>query len=109
MKQEQDIDEVLAMFCQIDNLEQFSSFSKIKLSEKRIKELFLICLAKNSFLIAFHLDQHFSIKFDKKTIEKLNDSLSESQFYVEMKLYFIRKSFPYLDVSQMKDLLELFD
>ena len=56
LKQDKDIDEVLAMFCQIDNLEQFANFSKIHLSEDRIKELFLICLLKNSFLIAFHLD-----------------------------------------------------
>ncbi len=92
LKNEKDIDEVLAMFCQIDNLEQFARFSNINLTPSRIQELFLMCLNKNSFLIAFYLEQHFQITFDKNTIRTLNQSLKDqdSQWYVEMKLYFIR-------------------
>ena len=53
------------MYCQNDDLEQFSKFNKmIKLSDKRVEILFLVCLKYDSFLVAFHLNQTFVIKFN---------------------------------------------
>ena len=97
------------MYCQIDDLEQFSKFNQmIKLSEKRVEVLFLVCLKYDSFKVAFHLNQTFDIKFNQTVINALQSSLKDSQWYVELKLFFVRQSFPYLNVAQIDELLSLF-
>lgn len=109
LKTKEDIDSVLEMYCQIDDLEQFDKFSKqMTLSEKRVESLFLVCLRYDSMKIAFHLNLHFGIKYNQTVISALNVALRESQWYLELKLFFVRQSFIYLNVAQMDELLSLF-
>jgi hypothetical protein len=64
-----------------------------------VEQLFLISIKYDSFKVAFYLNQKFGINFNKKVIEAIYNSLKESQWYVEMKLFFIRAAFPYLNVA----------
>ena len=110
LRTKEDIDSVLEMYCQIDDLEQFAKFSKqMTLNEKRVEELFLNCLKYDAFKIAFHLNQHFPIKYNEEVVRSLNNSIKDSQWYFELKLFFLKKSFVYLNVAQMDELLTLFN
>lgn len=109
LKSKEDIDSVLEMFCNIDDLEQFQKFDKqISLSYQRIEHLFLISIKYDSFKVAFFIERKYKIKFTKKVIDCMYNSLRDSQWYVELKLFYIRQSFPYLNVEQMDELLSMF-
>ena len=98
------------MYCNIDDLEQFSKFSKnMNLTDERVEQLFLVCLKFDSFMVAFYLSNTYNIKWNAKVIEQLNTSIRESQWYFELKLYFVRQSFIFLNVAQMDDLLSLME
>jgi hypothetical protein len=65
LKTKEDINSVLEMYCQIDDLEQFAKFSKqMNLQEKRVENLFLVCLKYDAMKIAFHLNQNYNIKYN---------------------------------------------
>lgn len=67
------------MFCNIDDLEQFAKFDKqINLSYKRVEQLFLISIKYDSFKVAFYIDQKYRIKFTKKVIDSIYNSLRDS-------------------------------
>lgn len=86
-----DINSILEMYCQIDDLEQFSKFVKqIKISDERVEQLFLVSIKYDSLKIAFHLSHHYTIRFNQIVITALNTSIKDSQWYFEMKLFFIR-------------------
>ena len=88
------------MYCQIDDLEQFANYIKmVDLSNKKMEMLFVDCLKNDSFKILFHIDQHYKINYNKDVIEALNASIKDSQWYFEMKMYFVRKTFIILNVS----------
>lgn len=95
------------MYCQIDKLEEFSNF-QIQITEKRVEELFLVCLKNDSMKIAFHLNKKFGITYNQSVISALNNSIKDSEWYFEMKMFFVRQSFPHYNVQQMDELLQLF-
>jgi len=80
----------------------------MNLSDERVENLFLVCLRYDAMKIAFHLNQHFNIKFNQKVINALNVAIHDSQWYLELKLFFAKQSFIFLNVAQMDDLLSLF-
>ena len=81
----------------------------VDLSNKKMQELFLDCLKNDSFKILFHIDQHYKINYTPTVINALNQSIRDSQWYFEIKMYFVRRTFVILNVSQMDKLLDLFD
>ena len=107
MKTNEDIDSVLEMYCQIDKLEEFANF-KIQIKPKRVEELFLVCLKNDSMKIAFHLSKNYGISYNQSVITALNNSIRDSEWYFEMKMFFVRQLFPHYNVQQMDDLLMLF-
>lgn len=109
LKSADDIDQVLEMYCQIDDLEQFARFIKqIPDSAQRVEQLFLVCIKNDSMKIAFHLSHNYEIRFNQAVITALNNSIRDSQWYFEMKLFYIRQFFSFLNVAQMNELLILF-
>lgn len=65
----EDINSILQMYCQIDDLEQFSKFmkqikTKTTIKDERVEELFLVSIKNDSFKIAFHLSHHYTIRFN---------------------------------------------
>jgi hypothetical protein len=71
----------------------------VDLSNKKMQKLFVDCLKSDSFKILFHIDQHYKIEYTTKVIKALNKSIQESQWYFELKMYFVRRTFVILNVS----------
>ena len=55
-----------------------------------MEQLFLVSIKNDSLKIAFHLSHHYTIRFNQVVITALNNSIKDSQWYFEMKLFFIR-------------------
>ena len=89
LKTDEDIDSVLEMYCQIDKLEEFANF-KIKIKPKRVEELFLVCLYRDSMKIAFHLSRNYGVSYNQQVISAINSCIRESEWYFEMKMFFVR-------------------
>ena len=66
MTNKDDIDNILNLYCKLDDLENFViSLKEIELSKKRIEELFLFCLKHDSFKIIFHFHLNYHIKYNQ--------------------------------------------
>ena len=61
--------------------------------------MFLVCLKYDAMKIAFYLNQNYNVKYNPKVVQKLNDSLQDSQWFLELKLFFIKQSFIFLNVA----------
>ena len=120
----EEINQVLQMYCQIDDLEQFYKYTHGRtFTEEKMEKLFIDALKFDSFKIAFQIHEEFGIKWtitkkkrfeDPKTEPKnlkvltLMESMQQSQYYFEIKMYFIKQAFSIFTVKQMEALLVLF-
>ena len=56
------------------------------------------------------MSQNFTIHFNPRVVHALYQSVRQSpQWYFELKLFFLRQSFAFLSVSQLDELLAIFD
>lgn len=107
----EDIYIVFGMYCKEDYDEQFQRTPKDEITHKQFVDLFIICLRNDSFKIAiliYTLYLQPAQDMDQKMMDILMSTIKESTKFHEMKLFFLHEHFDVLSISQMNQLIDIY-
>ena len=107
----EDIYIVFEMYCKEDYVDQFITTKKGDITHNQFVNLFTICIRNDSFKIAmliYTLYLDVNSDMDEKMLDIIMASIKDSIRYHEMKLFFIHQHFNSLTVSQMNELVDIY-
>jgi len=107
----EDIYIVFEMYCKEDYDVQFQSTKKSEITHKQFIDLFVLCIRNDSFKIAvliYVLYLNPQVDIDNRILDIIMQSLKESICFHEIKLFFLHEHFDLLTVSQMNQLVDIY-
>lgn len=107
----EDIFIVFQMYCKEDYDEQFQQTFKDEVTHQQFLELFVICIKNDSFkigILIYLLYLKAQEDIDVKIIDILMKSIKESVYFHETKLFILHEHFDVLTISQLNQLVDIY-